>query len=86
MGHGNYTCIGPDGKVEWPNFNEDDGTKDGSQLTSIATDNLLYTSPSPDPVALAAPNIEEISVSVTSRLQAAPSYSTSDDDDEEIIE
>ena len=75
MGNGNYTCVGPDGKVEWPNFNEKDGTVDGSQLTSIATDNLLYTSPSPDPIVLKATedNNDDAKTSVSVR-ERAPSY------------
>jgi hypothetical protein len=45
--NGNYQCYDwTNGKWEWPNFNERDGTADGSHLTSIYTDGRLYTSPS----------------------------------------
>lgn len=46
---GNYRCYDPtNGKWEWPNCNEHDGTLDNSQLTSIETDYIIHTSPSID--------------------------------------
>lgn len=48
IGDRNYKCLDPtNGKIEWPNWNEDDYTPDNSRLTSIETDNILATSPSP---------------------------------------
>ena len=51
--NGNYKCYDPtNGKWEWPNWNEHDGTPDDSHLTSVETDGILITSPSIDEIAV----------------------------------
>ncbi len=43
----NYKCVDPtNGKIEWANTNESDGTRDNSPMTSVLTDGLIATSPS----------------------------------------
>ena len=62
LGNGNYKCYDhTNGKWEWGNWNERDGTEDGSHLTSIETDGKFETSASPDGAEVRAQNSESYS-------------------------
>ena len=52
-----YRCVSRDGGTEeWANINEEDyGTEDFSNLTSVLTDLIYWTSPSIDAIKVAQP-------------------------------
>ena len=85
--NGNYKCYDrTNGKWEWPNWNEADGTPDNSDLTSIETDGILITSPSIDVQGdlSSTPSVRDALTSVYSRDYFYPdelrAASFSDDD------